>query len=547
MRKTHLNRKIAVLRLCLALPVLFLTIKICAEGWGDWQTWGDQGDGTYRNPVLPADFSDIDCIGVGSDYYAICTTLDYSPGVLIIQSKDLVNWTICGHAVSNVMEISPELNWDRMNRSGRGVWAGAIRHHAGRFWIYFSAPDEGYFMTTATNATGPWAPLTRVLAASGWDDCCPCWDDDGQGYLIGSQFSKDPVNGKKYNIHLWKLSSDGKSLVTNSDVILHQSPGSEANKLFKYGGYYFHYFSEIKPEGRVPMIGRAVNITGPYEYRQILHVNKAVDKEPNQGALVQTQTGSWWFFTHHGTGAWEGRSASLLPVSWTNGWPVIGQTGPDGIGNMVWSASKPVKGFPRVTPQSNDEFSSPTLAPQWEWHYQPRADQWSLTARPGFLRLHAFCGLHGDDLLKVGNVLTQRPFRTATNLVTVKMAVDGMADGQCAGLSHFSTAFQAAVGVFQTNGVRRFCFQIGTNQNLGAEVRGSTVWLRSSWGLDGVCRFSTSQDGTTFVPTGNPFQVTWGAYRGDRIGLFSYNNAVQAGWVDFDWFHYEYSGKAAQP
>ena len=99
----------------------------------------------------------------------------------------------------------------------------------------------------------------------------------------------------------------------------------------------------------------------------------------------------------------------------------------------------------------------------------------------------------------------------------------------------------------QTNGVRRFYFQIGTNQNLGAEVRGSTVWLRSSWGLDGVCRFSTSQGRTTFVPVGVPFQMTWGAYRGARIGLFSYNNAVQAGWADFDWFHYEYSGKAAQP
>jgi hypothetical protein len=85
-----MNHKIPILRLCLVLPILFLTIKICAEGWGDWLTWGDQGDGTYRNPVLPADFSDIDCIRVGSDYYAICTTLDYSPGVLIIQSKDLV-------------------------------------------------------------------------------------------------------------------------------------------------------------------------------------------------------------------------------------------------------------------------------------------------------------------------------------------------------------------------------------------------------------------------------------------------------------------------
>ncbi len=131
--------------------------------WGDWQTWGDQGDGTYRNPVLPADYSDIDCIRVGSDYYAISSTFQYSPGMVILHSKDLVNWTIAGHAVPDVSQIGPEMNWTRMDRFGTGIWAGAIRHHAGKFWVYFGTPDEGYFMTTATNAAGPWAPLTRVL------------------------------------------------------------------------------------------------------------------------------------------------------------------------------------------------------------------------------------------------------------------------------------------------------------------------------------------------------------------------------------------------
>ncbi len=123
--------------------------------------WGDQGDGTYVNPIVPADWSDIDAIRVGDDYYAISSTLHMSPGMAVLHSKDLVSWRILGHAVSDVTRIGPEMGWDRMNRYGRGVWAGALRHHAGRFWIYFGAPDEGLFVTTAENPAGPRAPGTR--------------------------------------------------------------------------------------------------------------------------------------------------------------------------------------------------------------------------------------------------------------------------------------------------------------------------------------------------------------------------------------------------
>jgi len=534
---TRINSYVVLMLVVLATP-------LCAQPkWGDWQQWGDQGDGTYRNPVLPADYSDLDCIRVGLDYYAISSTFQYSPGMVILQSKDLVNWRIAGHAVPDVTQISPEMNWDRMNRFGTGIWAGAIRHHAGKFWVYFGTPDEGYFMTTATNVAGLWSPLAQVLKAKGWDDCCPFWDDDGQGYLIGSQFDKDPVNGKKYNIHLWKLSPDGKEMVAGSGLILHQSNGSEANKLYKWNGLYYHYFSEVRGEGRVPMMGRATNIAGPYEYRQIGHVKKGVDYEPNQGGIVQSETGEWWFFTHHGGGDWSGRIASLLPVTWIDGWPVIGNPGADGIGSMVWSAAKPVKNSPRVTPQADDEFSAATLAPPWEWHYQPRADQWSLTERPGYLRLHAFRPLRGDDLLKVGNVLTQRPFRTSTNVVTVKMELAGMADGQRAGLCHLSAAGCPAIGVIQTQGVRYLIYGTGSAIELGAVVAGSSVWLRSSWGLDGVCQFSRSLDGQLFEPVSETYQMKWAAYRGDRVGLFSYNKNADTGYVDFDWFHYQYNGQ----
>ena len=504
--------------------------------WGDWPAWGDQRDGTYRNPVLPSDYSDLDCIRVGADYYAISSTFQYSPGVVILHSKDLVNWSILGHVVTDLSSISPELNWDRMNRYGRGVWAGAIRYHAGKFWVYFGTPDEGYFMSSATDPAGPWEPLHPVMKGAGWDDCCPFWDDDGQGWFVGTNF-KDG-----YKTWLFKLTPDGREIVPESRVLLNEGNRREANKLYKINGTYYHFFSEWKKDlGRYVMMQRAKSITGPYkEVRQLSHVQREV-MEPNQGGLVQTEKGDWYFFTHHGTGAWEGRAASLLPVTWLDGWPIIGTPGSDGIGNFVWSGKIPVTSTAVVTPQSSDEFTSPILAPQWEWNYQPRAEKLSLTERPGFLRLHAFKPLKPDDLRAAGNTLTQRALRTERNVVTVALDLTGMADGQVAGFTHFSREC-TAIGVRQAEGKRTLEFRRHDQITAGPVITTQQIWLRSEWGLDGLSRYCYSVDGTTFLSFGEPSQLGWANYRGDRLGLFTYNTLAEAGSIDVDWFHYEYTG-----
>ncbi|MCX7010548.1 MAG: family 43 glycosylhydrolase [Kiritimatiellaeota bacterium] len=458
--------------------------------------WGDQGDGRFKNPILPSDYSDVDAIRVGADYFAISSTFQYAPGVVVLRSKDLVNWQIVGHVVDDVTQISPEMKWDKMNRYGRGIWAGAIRHHAGKFWVYFGTPDEGYFMSTATDVAGSWEPLTHVMKAAGWDDCCPFWDDDGQGYLIGSCF-KD-----HYKIHLFKLTVDGKQLVEGFDLVLHQGQGREANKLYKWNGLYYHFFSEVNREGRVTMMGRAKNITGPYEYRQMNHVNPRVDREPNQGGIVQAEKGAWWFVTHQGTGAYEGRTLCLLPVTWREGWPVIGEVGADGIGNMVWQAQKPIAGFPALLPQMSDAFASRTLGAQWEWNYQPRAEMWSLAERPGWLRLHAFRPLQRGNLLKAGNKY-------------------------------------AWLGITQSNGVRRITHSANGHETCGAAVNGTEVWLRSLITADGACTWAFSCDGQSFTPFGERYALEWANYRGDRIGLFCYNNDADAGQADFAAFRYD--------
>jgi beta-xylosidase len=515
--------------------------------WGAWTQWGDLRNGRYRNPVLPADYSDLDAIRVGDDYYAISSTFQFSPGMAVLHSRDLVNWETVGHAVGDVTQISPELDWRRMNRYGRGIWAGTIRHHAGRFWIYFGTPDEGYFMTSAAKAEGPWTPLQRVLPAAGWDDCAPFWDDDGKGYLVGTHFSDG------YKIHLWELSADNASLAPGTDEVIYQAKGSEASKLYKFNGTYYHFFSEVQGDVRVMMMRRAPSIHGPWSDKRQLMRGDTAAMEPNQGGIVQGPDGNWYFFTHHGSGDWSGRAASLLPVHWIDGWPVIGQPDAAGIGTMVWEGRMPAARSTRRFPQGGtDGFDTAALSPVWEWNYQPRADMWSLSARPGHLRLHAFPGLDGGNLLKVGNVLTQRVVRARAPAFVARLDLAGMADGQHAGLAHFTAqpgaanpaASSASAGVVMVEG-RRYLevSRDGTTTRLQAWPR-DLIWLRSAWGLDGKATLAVSADGQRFVPVLPDFPLTWGAYRGSRVGLFTFNPDGERGYVDVDKVTYAIDGAA---
>jgi beta-xylosidase len=500
--------------------------------------WGDQGDGTYANPVMPGDFSDLDAIRVGEHFYAISSTFQYSPGLAVLHSRDLVNWEMIGHVVPRLTRISPDLNWDKMKRDGRGIWAGAIRFHAGKYWVYFGTPDEGLFMSTAKDPAGPWTPVKQVYSEPGWDDPCPFWDDDGQAYLVTTHFRVEASNGKDYNIHLFKMTSDGEALLPGSDRIIHQSPGSEANKLYKRNGLYYHYYSEVTPEGRVIMLGRAPSLAGPWKTKQLFHVHPLVDKEPNQGGLIELSRGAWYFVTHQGTGDWEGRAGVLLPVTWIQGWPIIGRVGPDGIGNMVWRGPKPISGFPLTSLAASDDFSEQVLRPEWEWRYQPRSTKWSLAERPGFLRLHGFHPQRGGDFRTVGNVLTQRSMRTKQCQVTVEFDIAGLVAGQEAGIAHFAKTF-CTFGVVQTGTIRALVYNNNGHKMPGPSVSQNTLWLRSTWDFSGQNQFAYSLDGIAFSAFGNPYQLSWGSYRGDRIGLFTYNNAQDGGFLDVAAFSYK--------
>lgn len=364
--------RMKIISTVLLLTVCTITgVNAQSPEWGKWTSWGDMGDGTYHNPIIPADFSDIDCIKVGNDYYAISSTMQFSPGMVVLHSRDLVNWEICSHVVSDLTQISAELDWNRMNRYGRGVWAGSIRWHRGRFYVVFGTPDEGYFISSAKKAEGPWTPLRCLLAEKGWDDCCIDWDEKGQPWFVGTCF-KDG-----YSTYMMKMSKNMKTLDMASRVLVNKGMHREANKLIRHDGWYYLVYSEhTNEEGRYVMAKRSRKIEGPYSEAHRLTWNTPGDNEPNQGGIVEGPDGKWYFLTHHGRGSWEGRDVSLLPVTWKDGWPEIGR--------MTWSGAMPAESTAGSRGSFVEDFNGRQLDANLEWNYQPRKEKLSLTERKGF-------------------------------------------------------------------------------------------------------------------------------------------------------------------
>ncbi len=285
---------------------------------------------------------------------------------------------------------------------------------------------------------------------------------------------------------------------------------------------------------------RSKNIWGPYTEIKKLGNELKEENEPNQGGFVQTVNGEWYFLTHHGTGEWSGRIMSLLPVKWINGWPIPGI--PDSLnqGNMSWIGKIPVEGQKKSRPQSTDFFTSKKLGDQWEWNYQPRNEKWSLIKRIGYLRLSAFKPLEPGNLTKVGNIITQRSMRTARNEVIAKLEIVGMVDGQKAGLTHFGMPHYSSIGVSCAGNEKRLFYNVKGVEQSGSVLTSNELWLKSVWGLDGQSQYYYSTDGKNYVALGNKYQLKWGHYRGDRIGVYTYNSSSENGFIDVDYFKYEY-------
>lgn len=481
-------------------------------------SWGDLENGFYRNPVLNADYSDPDVIRVKDDFYMVCSEFHYM-GMPVLHSKDLVNWTIIGKIYES---LKHDPVYDDMNGYGKGSWAPAIRFHDGTFFVYFCTPDEGLFMSTAKNPAGPWEPLHQVKKIAGWEDPCPFWDDDGNAYLGHSTWGAGPII-----IH--KMSADGKSLLDDG-VIVYVGKVAEGTKIMKRNGFYYL----VIPEGGVQTgwqtVLRSKSIYGPYERRVVLQTGKTNVNGPHQGALVELDSGESWFMHFQDVGA-LGRVCHLQPVTWVDDWPVMGCGGEP---VSIYNKPDVGKNYPRVLPQTSDDFNGTELGLQWQWNHNPVNEKWSLTERPGYLRLKA---MQAENLLKAKNTLTQKLMGTTGN-VHVELNFEGMQPGQVAGLAFLAGREENRIGVVCDEKGFSLEAVTGNVRFHGPRLSGKTVWFRASINLSGTTLFSFSVDNENFIGFAGPCTLCPGFWKGARIALFSYNTLADGGCADFRNFQY---------
>jgi beta-xylosidase len=510
----------------------------------------DRGDGTFCNPVLYADYSDPDVIRDGDDFFLVASSFNCTPGLPILHSRVLVNWTIVNHAVRNLPD--PRGVYDRV-QPGCGVWAPAIRKHAGRFWIFFPMPDEGIYVTTADHPAGAWSEPHLVQAGRGLIDPCPLWDDDGRAYLVHAY--AESRSGIKHVLRVRPMAPDGSRLLGEGKIIFHdpeRQPTLEGPKFLKRGGYYYI----LAPAGGVEtgwqLVLRSRNVYGPYEERVVLEQGSTPVNGPHQGALEQTAAGEWWFL-HFQDAKPYGRVVHLQPVAWRDGWPVMGvDHDGNGIGEPVAAYRKPAIGrtVAIAVPQTSDEFEGPRLGLQWQWHANHRAEWHSLAARPGWLRLYAQVveqieQSEGDrriGLGAAGNLLLQK-FPARSFVAHTRVDIVGGSEGERAGLVVMGRE-HAALAVRCGGGTRREIVAIvNGHEEVVAIAKGGAVDLRVEVADGGECTFGYAADGRAWRQAGIRFRAREGVWIGAKVGVFSVTTSegsgeVVSGHADFEYFRF---------
>lgn len=497
--------------------------------------WGDQGDGTFVNPVLCADYSDPDVIRVGDKYYMTCSEFHYM-GMPMLESDDMVNWRIIGQ-IYNRIDLPI---FERMEGYGDGTWAPALRYHDGRFYVFVCMPHTGLYMTSAQHPEGPWEPLHLVQAANGWEDPCPLWDDQGNAWLGRSQLGAGPI-------YIHRMSPDGRRLL-DEGVKVYEGPVAEGTKLFIRDGYYYLSI----PEGGVgtgwQTVLRSKSIYGPYEGRRVLEQGVTDVNGPHQGALVDTPDGEWWFY-HFQSMDPQGRVLHLQPVRWMpDGFPMIGQ---DVDGNGVGEPMKVVP-MPRtgkrqkpMLPQTSDNFDNGQLGIQWQTNHNATPDGISVHRRKGWLSIQA---LPAEKLEKARNQLAQKTMGYRSE-ATVRLSTTDMTSGQRAGMALLGGIINGAGVMVTDDGQMHIYFdEHGHAKPLPQPILPphSDVWIRLTINAARQQhQFSYSLDGKHFIPIGITFREWSHGWKGTHISLYTYTadhsaNGTQAPpTAHFDDFMYE--------
>ena len=539
------------------LLLMMLALPMAALAQYKSQVWSpDNGNGTYTNPVINADYSDPDVCVAGEDYYLTASSFNCIPGLPILHSKDLVNWEIVGHAVK---ELEPKQEFDRPSH-GNGIWAPSIRYHNGEFYIYWGDPDYGVFMVKAKDPAGEWSKPLCVIPGKGLIDTTPLWDDDGRCYLVNAYANSRSRFASVIAIR--ELSADGTKPIGNP-VIIYDGNGTESRtcegpKIYKRDGWYWVMF----PAGGVPtgfqVAMRSKNPFGPYESKVVLAQGKTKINGPHQGAWVHTKFGEDWFLHFQDKEAY-GRVVHLQPVTWKDNWPVMGiDKDGDYCGEPVTTYRKPKTSgkVQVVNPAESDEFSDTRLGLQWQWHANYN-ETFGMPTAFGSYRVYTHkVSEKFQNLWEVPNLLLQKtPADKFT--ATTKIRFTSKDQNQIGGLLMMGLDYSGLVvkrvgndfqllqiscksadkgkpqteqliATLKPTAVDQIDYQPGTHID---------IYMRMSVN-DGKMHFSYSLDGKKYTKCGTEFTMREGKWIGAKIGFVAYEpgQKTNRGWIDADWF-----------
>ncbi len=553
------------------LLTTILAIALCnTMAWAQSTSWtADNGNGTFTNPLFYDEFSDPDILRVGDDYYLAGTTMHTVPGLVILHSKDLVNWENISYCFDRFDFTDDRFSLKNHEEIyGQGIWAPCIRYANGQFYVFSNVNGKGLQCYTAKDIHGPW---THHNMQGNIYDLGVLFDDDGKVYAIHGYGT----------VKCTELEPDmsGPKEGTERVIIPEGNGVGEGHHMYKIDGMYYLISTDYRPNGRT-LCSRSKSIWGPYETRVITadetygyhaasltQVPRGVkyrigedgtkfgigplDKDAtactnaHQGGIVQATDGSWWALFMQDFHS-IGRTVCLMPMTWEDGWPMVGLKGNLGRAPRTWfkpgtqSQSVAVsQQQPHAPYERSDNFDGKTLGRVWQWNHNPDDKMWSL--KGGKLRLNA---MPAEQLMWARNTLTQRVIGPSS-IATVEMSVKGMKDGDVAGLGNINVPCSWIGMVKQGKELTLRCFEQLTNDTIDVRVNlpQGKIWLRCTGDYDNdQAQYSYSIDGKSFQTLGRMMPLSYQliSFQGSRHALFAFNkNGKNGGYAEFDNFTIE--------
>ncbi len=496
----------------------------------------------FNNPVIWADVPDPDVIRVGDDFYMVSTTMHLMPGCPVMHSKDLVNWQTIGY-VFDRLEDTPRYDLIDGTVYGKGQWATSLRWRDGRFYVLFSPNDQPYrsYIYTAENPAGPWTLVTRT---DHFHDASLLLDDDGKAYVFynGGQIRLRQLNDDLSGVKEGGLDMDA-IMPDSTETGLH-----EGSRVVKYNGKYYAFvisWRAGKPRRQLCYV--ADNLTGPYEKHVVLESEFGGFPYVGQGCLVDDAEGNFWGMIFQDRGG-VGRVLTLNPCRFVDGVPVLG----DSDGKVPATVYKTIDKDGKCRVSESDDFSDGSKSILWQWNHNPVDSAWSLTERPGFLRLKTSRVV--PNLFEAPNTISQR-MEGPRGSAVVRLDVSGMLPGDMAGFAAFN-GDTGLIGV-ECDSLGRYLVCASASVSLGKRheveqvvenvlerqpLLTDSVYLKISVdftpGQD-MAVFSYSFDGQNWTEAGQPFKMIFDYRRffmGTRYAIFNYATLATGGYIDVDFF-----------